>query len=1273
MGERADVVMVFEEPREERDERGLARLAAELSISAGGGRVSRSAFRCPLGAGENDAIRWYLEVFHAWPFGDFRERARGIEGDLLRWGEVLHRATLGREEHEETVVAWRESGHDAGARLLIQVNGEGAAAARLLGLPWELMAEGGVPLVDPPVRARVQRQLARERALEPLAAGAPLRVLLIVARPEAEGLAFIDPRATALPMLESLRPLGDRVEVTLLGDASLDGLRDAVERADGAGRPFHVVHFDGHGLVDEHKGVGLLCFEFGAGDGLGRQLALVEAGVIGEMLADRRVPLVILEACQSASARGAVSASLAGTLVGSGVGSVVAMSHTVRAASTRRFVGAFYRGMAEGRRIGEAVGVARSAMRLHALQHALGSDEPAAHALQDWFVPVLYQEAGGDVALAPQGAQRGGEGVLQSAGALPSAPAHGFVGRARDLLWLQRRLVRGRSVALVGEGGLGKTALAVELARWLLETRSVHRVAFVSVERFGEVRVVLDHLGGQLIDGYTVARAEGSGTAEVRLDRALAPVLEALAGARALLVVDNLEAVLDARGRSVAEGAEELIALLGRMGEVGDTRMIVTSRAAPPAPLDRHLHRLGPLSVDEGARLVAQVLERAGQEPAGASGEDEGWAQRLVEAVDGHARSLVLLAGPVAAEGLEPTVHALARHMQRLEMQFPGQRERSLLASTELSLARLPVQVRQQLASMAAVRHNVHAAVLAAVLQVDVDEALDLCRQLIDVGLAEADGPYLLPDPALAPALAVGCPDAVLRPAQQRWLDATVKLVDALYDQHHGDSHLAARGVDLTLGGTLGVLEELEARVEAGLADAARATRYATSLEALVTGLGRPRVVDRVVAARQRLAAQLSGWSHDRFAAEGHEITRLIRVGEAVEAVAGAEQLLRRAQVEGACYEEAGYDQAMGSWLLGRALLHAGRAADALRPLGDAEIRFFALAADALEGAERMASVVLAEQGDALRHLGRLDEAVVTLRRAIAMDEARGDQRQLAHVRVSLGIVRARQGRPADALETFQRARELFAEMDDPVATANCWHQMGTVYVQGGAADRAERAFQQALRLRARAEDRSGEAVTLVQLGNLYRETARTEEALTFFTQAADILHDLGDAFREAAARNNLAEAYHALGRLDEAREALGVALERGESAGVAAHPWKTLAVLADVERDAGDAAAAAEAEVRAFESYLGYRREGGEPLDGATRLVADIGGVLRSRGGDAAQAALPPPEVFGDGALVLRDALVALARGERDLDALGVTGFPYALRAEFALLAQLS
>ena len=1245
---------------------GQSRLMAEAAVSHAGMKPSRSTFTSPIGQIEADELRWYLEVYHHWPFGTFAARARRVEEALRRWGRELFDGSIGHAAHAEPLHAWLASPHPP--RLTVRV-ADDPLAAPLLALPWELIADVRGHLFDPPARVRVRRQLTRRAS--PTVLTHPLRVLLVVARPEAPGLPFIDPRATAVPLLEALQHLGDRVELHLLAEGTLDAVRDALEEGEKNRRPYQVVHFDGHGILDEAAGRGLLCFE-APGDGLSRQVALVDADVLGELLADRHVSLVVLEACQTAAAQG--TASLALEMMRSGVGSVVAMTHTVRAISTRRFVEGFYRVLADGEPVSTAVGAAQSRLRLHTLQQGLdGGPQPGA-VLQDWFVPVLVQQDGGDVPLLPRVEPDASEArvVADSGefGDLPQPPVHGFVGRAEDLLLLQRRLRQDRVVTLLGDGGQGKTALAVELARWQVATHVVDRTAFVSMEQHGEARVVLDRIGAQLVAGYSVAAQEGDGDTDGRMQQALVPVLDALQSQRVLLVVDNLETVLPGPGEPAPEAVQELLALLDQLLATGETRLVLTSREAPPAPLNRGFHRIGPLSVIEGMHLVTRVLALAESAPARAAQEDAEWAERLVMAVSGHPRSLVLLARPVAERGVETTADALARQMQQLEAEHPGQRVNSLLASVRLSLDRLPERTRLLLPRMGVVRGNVHAAVLASLLEVDVDAALVICRQLVDTGLAGAEGPYLLPDPALAPALAMELSRVERLRAGERWLAATIRLVEALYDQHFTEAKEAALGADLTLADTLAMLDVLERRVRVGVEDANRATHVATCLEQLLTSLGRPRVVERVVGARKRLAASLETWTHEAFAAEGHEVMRLLRDGELQVAVRTSAALLQRAEQAGDAYDEARYDRAMAHWLVGRSLQHAGHADDALAALQESENRFFALADEGIEGAERMASVTLAEQGESLRHLGRLEEAASTLRRAIAMDEARGDDRQLANVRVSLGVVRTRQGRLSDALETFQRARTLFEEMDAPSSVANTWHQIGTVLVQAGQAQQAERAFQRALRLRTQTEDRGGEAVTLVQLGNLYRETGREEEAVAFFGQAAVILGELGDTFREAGARNNLAEVYHAVGRLDDAREQIRSAITLLEPFGFSGQPWKCWAVLHDVERDAGLAERAAEANAQARDLYLRYRRAGGQALDGATRLVADVAAALRSGGEPAALSAIPSEEAFDAAAQPLRRALIGAVRGDRAAQEAHIARFPYALQVEFELLS---
>ncbi|MEI2772745.1 MAG: hypothetical protein V9G98_19080 [Candidatus Competibacter sp.] len=72
------------------------------------------------------------------------------------------------------------------------------------------------------------------------------------------------------------------------------------------------------------------------------------------------------------------------------------------------------------------------------------------------------------------------------------------------------------------------------------------------------------------------------------------------------------------------------------------------------------------------------------------------------------------------------------------------------------------------------------------------------------------------------------------------------------------------------------------------------------------------------------------------------------------------------------------------------------------------------------------------------------------------------------------------------------------------------------------------------------------------------------------------------------------------LRRLDEARQEIRRAIECKAPFGHAAEPWKTWAILADIETDAGNPAAAAEAKAKAIACYLAYRRDGGENHDAA-------------------------------------------------------------------------
>ena len=149
-------------------------------------------------------------------------------------------------------------------------------------------------------------------------------------------------------------------------------------------------------------------------------------------------------------------------------------------------------------------------------------------------------------------------------------------------------------------------------------------------------------------------------------------------------------------------------------------------------------------------------------------------------------------------------------------------------------------------------------------------------------------------------------------------------------------------------------------------------------------------------------------------------------------------------------------------------------------------------------------------------------------------------------------------------------------------------------------------------------------------LGTLYDDVlGRTEEAAAFFRQAADKYVEIGDVANEGRARNNLADtlAQAPPPRRSAAGNPPGDRMQA--QFGHASEPWKSWSILADIETDAGNPAAAAEAKGKAIACYLAYRRDGGENHDAPGRIALAVTQSLLA--GAPAQAAsllqqqLPP------------------------------------------------
>lgn len=399
-------------------------------VHFGGEDSGALAFTNPLTAKDRQDIQWYLEVYAAHSLGDPDDaEARRIAAQLPAWGKALFNAVF-HDRTAERLFNWFQDSEKE-ARLLT-ISAEHPA---ILALPWELLhdpAPGGVFLFNETPRISIRRRVAGATGGRPAfkaEAKERLHLLFVVSRPSGSG--FLDPRADARAVLDALEQHapGRFTWEFLRPTATIEAL---VERLEDNTRPsVDILHFDGHGVFDRHGGLperfaegkrtlqfpleqdvfkdkttqptagsppntGYLLFEKPDG-----QPDFILAQRLGDNLHRHQVALIILSACQTAALgdNDEPMGSVAARLTAAGIPAVLAMTHSVLIHSTRALFGAFYKDLARGHGIGEALDNARRHLVNHPQKYEVQRGPQRVWLkLDDWFLPALYQ-SGADLPL----------------------------------------------------------------------------------------------------------------------------------------------------------------------------------------------------------------------------------------------------------------------------------------------------------------------------------------------------------------------------------------------------------------------------------------------------------------------------------------------------------------------------------------------------------------------------------------------------------------------------------------------------------------------------------------------------------------------------------------------------------------------------------------------------------------------------------------------------------------------------------------------------------
>lgn len=469
---------------------------------------------------EQNDLRWYLEDYLQ-QSGDAESIvAQQVESIVVARGEELYQKVLA--VNENTRALWYSIRNDV-ANLRVEVSTGVAEAA---SIPWELMRD---PILKSPISLRVKSFVRVQSnpnisfvAIPPAADGR-VRLLYIASRPG--GASDVELRAVANRLVRDLGQDRSRFDIKALRPPTFEQLQKELNDASENNRPYHLVHFDGHGTYedlsqtklahwvsalsngDDKRARGYLLFEHPGEDGV----RPIDGETLGKLLHDCGVPVLVLNACQSAmqdtryqdtsalDVHDEVRAigSLSQAVIDQGVPAVLGMRYSVFVVTAAQYIGQLYAALAKGRGFGQAATEGRKHLQLNPERWVGLEPRP----LQDWFVPIVYEAAPIALLSAQQSISLGDQTELDPVQnnhtLLRYVPEEGFIGRDETLLALDRAFDEQRVVLLHAYAGQGKSATAVEFARWYALTGGLGERPVVLLASF-EGHTDLDDLLNQI-------------------------------------------------------------------------------------------------------------------------------------------------------------------------------------------------------------------------------------------------------------------------------------------------------------------------------------------------------------------------------------------------------------------------------------------------------------------------------------------------------------------------------------------------------------------------------------------------------------------------------------------------------------------------------------------------------------------------------------------------------------------------------------------------------
>jgi tetratricopeptide (TPR) repeat protein len=1045
-------------------------------------------FAHPFDAAALTDLRWYLEEYLSYPYGLEPEKAKKIEGQMQTWGQALFGVVFDTDaKSRQFFQAAVASGLD-NCNLSIVCD-----EPSILNLPWELLYTTDEGYLAPSLGG-MYRSLSGQGVKDewPELPGDRLNVLLVIARPYGER--DIDLKTVARSVLAAIDGL-PQINLKVLRPPSFDEFQRELNSHKGF---YHIVHFDGHGDFDQNvegtrtsfgaKGQGVLVFE-GADD----RPQVVTATQIAQSLQNCRVPLFLLNACRSGEAGEVAFSSVAGQLVKLGAKGVVAMAYSVYAEAAKHFIGEVYRSLVGGESVATAVAAGRRKLMA-------SSGRPSAKGmlpLQDWLVPVLYQQ----VPYTPFVPRFEDELAVEKGSwedglvGYPIDLTGRFVGRDYDLLRLERGLRRSGVVLLQAIGGMGKTALACELGRWWLQTKGCERVFFSSFAQGATVVQVVGLVGRSIF---------GDRFLPWLIEQQYKEVVRYLKAHGCLLIWDNFEPVHGfPAGNPALLSAAELLGLRKFLVDLrgGKSGVVITSRREEEwLRCDYELVELRGLRDADAKELAGVILAGRGIDRATLPPE----YLELFKILRGHPLSLRVILPLLKSQSPSVVLAGLrsgeAKGLDELEL------------SLDYSFQGLSAKAQRHLPFLG-----------LFVDRVDVD-----WLSLFSSDPGDADGQAY--QGVFGDNLTKDTWQGLLEEAKQAGV--LTLLGNGIYQIHPALPWYLKKRLVAEYGNKLDLLEQRLLIFYASLAGSYDQQLVGNAEVAMfVLRMEEPNLLQQL-----RLAEQCSRWSEAQFILQalGELYKRNGRRSEfrvlRDRGLGCVGQDLKTAKAQG--------KDAFNLWMYIK-----GEDANELlqvRDLAGAGAVYKEILDELLSlndpSMDNKVAVAYHQLGRVAEEQRQFDTAIEYYQKALKIREDVGDWHSAASGYHQLGIVAQQQRHFDTVIDYYQKALKIFEDSGDWYSAADEYHQLGMVAQQQRHFDTAIEYYQKALKIREDAGDWHSAASDYHNLGVVAQEQRQFDTAIDYYQKALKIREDAGDW-------HNAANQYHNLGAVAQEQRQFDTAI----------------------------------------------------------------------------------------------------------------------------------